>query len=215
MRIPFLRDTSIKPIAYQRPANPDALCAAYGGLMRRMMHLVLPQHGKMAIHRMLYAAQVLHIARTGEPMFQNLFTAANNGPGIVELDALTSTEQGLASVLDPVHMTIDQGEFAAILDDVVSKLAYMDDTAIKKLITPCTGSAWGRIYFGWATHTNVNEMTKRVPFTGSGYGGPMIAMKDMVAEAATRFPNAKLHDSLKPAQAAARATAERLPSRVA
>jgi uncharacterized phage-associated protein len=162
--------------------TPDRMCAAYAVLMERLFDVLPHEHTRLEVQQMLYAAQVLSIARNGRPLFDNQFVATSKGPVILVLWRLQSSPHGLGQVMHPVHRDLLDQEDRDVVESVADRLARLDARQIA-VYANSPLSAAGRIFVQWSSE-NVKSL-KKGP---DGFlGDRSIALADLESEVRRRY----------------------------
>lgn len=152
-----------------RPSfEPDALLAVTGIIRRR-----LPRHRgmqRLSVMRLVYLAQLLHVARTGRGLFDDDILATTYGPlnGRVMKDICRDNPRSD----DPRHLEALTTEQRNLVEEVCKHYATTTGGELMGICESPQG-AWHRLYGTSADRSLLRFGTEE---------GPIITMRDMARE---------------------------------
>lgn len=135
-----------------RPAAPNPLYTA--------AHLIRSRtdvRDRLRLHRLLYLAQVLHLGRTGTPLFPDDVIAGSLGPVIPNLELLLRHHPRKIPSLDLHIAALPTSNLRAVFD-VVDRIGELS-TFTLHCFTHQTTSAWYNCY-------DPEQASPRAPFKG-------------------------------------------------
>jgi hypothetical protein len=162
--------------------NPDRMCGSYGLLMERLFTVLPHEHTRIEVQHMLYTAQVLSIARCGQPLFQNQFIGTSDGPVIPVLWRLQQSREGLEQVMHPIHRElIDEDDHDTIVS-VADRLARLDARQIAVYANSHLSAA-NRCFLAWCAKNGKSMKRNEEGFLGDR----VVTLLDLEGEVRRRY----------------------------
>lgn len=162
--------------------NPDRMCGSYGILMERLFTVLPHEHTRIEVQHMLYTAQVLSIARSGLPLFQNQFIGTSDGPLIPVLWRLQQSREGLEHVMHPIHRDLIDEDDRDTIISVADRLARLDAKQIAVYANSHLSAA-NRCFIAWCAQ-NIKNMKRN----GEGFlGDRTVTLLDLEGEVRRRY----------------------------
>lgn len=162
--------------------NADRMCGSYGVLMERLFTVLPHEHSRLEVQHMLYTAQVLSIARSGRPIFENQFIGTSKGPLIPVLWRLQQSREGLEHVMHPIHRDLIDEDDRDTITSVADRLARLDAKQIAVYANSHLSAA-NRCFLGWCSQ-NINSIRKN----DEGFlGDRPVTLLDLEGEVRRRY----------------------------